>query len=222
MAIKANFPTLVRLSISLAALAIVLPAPAVAEPDLPYGPDTCIQGLMWREARTGDTVCVTPNFRSRTATENASPDANKDPNGAYGPESCAQGFVWREAFDGDTICVTPAIRSENLAANAAAKSNYQRNQPGSNSTGDGSAEVVFEITGSGTVYNIDADPGGRMASENTAVPWKRSTSVGPDVQLLQIVAVTKTGEQGCRITLDGTVVVDQAPGTSAHCVFNRG
>lgn len=222
MATKAKFWRVARLSMIVAALAAVaLPAPAMADPDdLPYGPDTCIQGLVWREARTGDTVCVTPEFRSRTATENGNPDANKDPNGAYGPESCAQGFVWREAFNGDTICVTPAIRAENLAANAAAESNYQRNQPEEEPdvTDTDGPNVVFEITGTGTVYSIDIDPGGRVATENTAVPFKTTENV-TDFSLLQVIAVTKTGSQGCRITLDGVVVVEQAPGTSAHCVY---
>lgn len=211
-----------RLTVMVAALAAVaLPAPAMADPDdLPYGPDTCIQGLVWREARTGDTVCVTPEFRSRTAAENANPAANKEPlGGTYGPETCKQGFVWREAFDGDTICVTPDIRAANLEANAAAESNYQRNQPGEDATDDDGSNVVFEITGSGTVYSIDIDPGGRVATENTAVPFKTTATVPDDASLLQVIAVTKTGEQGCRITVDGVVVVDQAPGTSAHCVF---
>lgn len=102
--------------------------PALADP-LPYGPDTCIQGYVWREARTGDTVCVTPTTRAQVAQQNANPSANKDPNGAYGPQSCAQGFVWREAFDGDTVCVTPDIRSATLADNGAASSRKAANAP---------------------------------------------------------------------------------------------
>jgi hypothetical protein len=117
------------LTVAVAAVAAAVPAPALADP-LPYGPDTCIQGYVWREARTGDTVCVTPAVRDRTAQENANPTLNRNPNGgAYGPNTCLQGFVWREAFDGDTICVTPDIRSQTLADNAAADSRYQRNQP---------------------------------------------------------------------------------------------
>src|SRR5262249_10185249 len=130
-----------------------------------------------------------------------------------------QGFVWREAFDGDVVCVTPDVRAATKADNAAAASRRVSNSPQPTPTPAAGRTVVFEITGSGTVYSINTDPGGRGASENTPVPWKQTTAVGPDVQLLQVVAVTKTGTQGCRITLDGTVVVDQAPGTSAHCVF---
>lgn len=194
--------------------------PATAEP-LEYGPDTCIDGLVWREARDGDTVCVTPAVRARVASENADPDANRDPDGDYGPESCASGFVWREAFDGDTICVTPAIRSETLAQNAAAENNYKRNQPGAGTDIPDDVDtmsLVLEITGSGTVYSIQTDPDIGSAGENTATPWKRTGTVPVDISLIQIVAVGKTGEQGCRITLGGEVVVDQGPG-NAHCVY---
>ena len=207
---------LASLPIAIGALAAVMPAPAIADP-LPYGPDTCIQGLVWREARSGDTVCVTPGFRDRTSLENSTPGANKNPNAGSGPEACSQGYVWREAFDGDVICVTPAIRAENLAANAAAQSNYQRNQPGAQTTG--AARVVLEITGSGTVYSIDTNPTGERIGEDTVVPFSRTLNVGPDVDLLTIVAVTKTGHQGCRITVDGTVVVDQPD--DAFCNYFR-
>ena len=102
--------------------------PAQADP-LPYGPDTCIQGFVWREARGGDTVCVTPDVRSTVAQQNSTPGASKDPNAGSGPQSCSQGYVWREAFDGDTICVTPAFRQQMLDANAAAASRKQANAP---------------------------------------------------------------------------------------------
>jgi hypothetical protein len=114
---------------AIAALAShVGPATAQGEP-LPYGPDTCIQGFVWREARPGDTVCVTPSVRSTVAQQNSTPGANKDPNAGSGPESCSQGYVWREAFNGDTICVTPDFRQQMFDANAAAESRKQANQP---------------------------------------------------------------------------------------------
>jgi hypothetical protein len=37
----------------------------------PYGPLTCINGLVWREAFDGDAVCVTPARRTETWQENA-------------------------------------------------------------------------------------------------------------------------------------------------------
>lgn len=75
---------------------------------------------MWREARVGDLVCVTPEARTRTAEENKRAASRRDPNGAYGPQSCVIGYVWRESFEGDTVCVTPEtrtlVRTENQLA----------------------------------------------------------------------------------------------------------
>lgn len=192
-------------------------APAHADP-LPYGPDTCIQGYVWREARSGDTVCVTPDTRTQVAQQNASPDANKDPAGAYGPQSCAQGFVWREAFDGDTICVTPAFRQQMLTDNAAAASRKQANQPSPTPAAQANT-VVYQVTGTGTVYSIDTDPATTRAPEDTQLPWQTTTTIGPDVHLLQVVAVGKTASPGCVITLNGKVVASQPVGGNAHCIY---
>jgi hypothetical protein len=203
--------------------AAVIPVPAVADP-LPYGPDTCIQGYVWREARTGDTVCVTPDVRSTVLQQNSNPGANKDPNGAYGPQSCAQGYVWREAFDGDTICVTPDFRQQMLNDNAAAASRKQATQPLPTPTSGpaNASTVLFEVTGSGEVFNIVTDPPGPNVPDHTAIPWQRTITVGPDVQLLQVVATGRdTPGPGCRITVDGKVVAEQPIGGSAHCVFSR-
>jgi hypothetical protein len=49
-------------------------ATAGADP-LPYGPDTCTQGFVWREAGPGDVVCVTPAVRSSTAQQNQAANA---------------------------------------------------------------------------------------------------------------------------------------------------
>ena len=78
-------------ALALAAVVATVPAPAVAQPD------TCISGFVWREARNGDTVCVTPDMRATIAQQNSTPGANKDPNAGSGPQSCSQGYVWREA-----------------------------------------------------------------------------------------------------------------------------
>lgn len=111
-----------------AVASLAVPVPAYADP-LPYGPDTCIQGFVFREARPGDTVCVTPSVRSGTAQDNANAASNVQPGGgAYGPNTCKQGFVWREAFGGDTVCVTPAVRGQAKADNAAAASRKLANQ----------------------------------------------------------------------------------------------
>src|SRR6266545_1762647 len=87
------------------------PDPQPQPPD--YGPDTCKQGFVWREARPEDHVCVTPDIREQTAQDNAQADARRDPaGGPYGPDTCLQGYVWRDAYEGDHICVTPETREQ--------------------------------------------------------------------------------------------------------------
>jgi hypothetical protein len=77
--------------------------------------DGCRSGYVWREARSSDHVCVTPETRRQTANENASAAARRNPNGgAYGRDTCLEGYVWREAFGGDRVCVT--VESRNQAA----------------------------------------------------------------------------------------------------------
>jgi ABC-type glycerol-3-phosphate transport system substrate-binding protein len=83
--------------------------------------------------------------------------------------------------------------------------------------------VLFEATGTGTVYTIDTDPAQAERVENVTLPWQSTTTIGPDVQLLQVVVVGKSeGDApgpGCRITLDGQVVAEEPVGGSAHCVY---
>ncbi len=87
------------------------PEPA-AEPELPYGPDTCKSGYVWRDAIPGDHVCVRPNRRSTAAHENSIAGSRVNPGGSYGPNTCKVGFVWREAYAGDVVCVSGARRSQ--------------------------------------------------------------------------------------------------------------
>jgi hypothetical protein len=189
---------------------------AAADP-LPYGPDTCINGYVWRAARPGDSVCVTPQTRDQVAAENANAGANKDPSQAYGPESCSQGYVWRQAFDGDTICVTPGVRTATLADNAAADSRKAANAP-SNQKPQQSGNLTFEVTGSGHVRGIITDPPTDLVGDGTTAPWTR-TITDPGDSLYQLVVTTRDGAQGCRIILNGTVVADQSNGDSPHCIY---
>ncbi|MGW0366841.1 hypothetical protein [Streptomyces sp. NPDC002990] len=72
-----------------------------------YGPDTCLQGYVWRDSFEGDTVCVTPEYRQYVHDLNP----HRQPGGGvYGPYTCSQGYVWRESHEGDTLCVTPQER----------------------------------------------------------------------------------------------------------------
>lgn len=84
-----------------------LSAPSAANAQ-DYGPNTCRQGYVWREARAGDVVCVTPQTRTATANDNALAPGRTLPNGY-----CRQGYVWREAWGSDDhTCVTPQTRAQ--------------------------------------------------------------------------------------------------------------
>ncbi|QIJ63778.1 hypothetical protein [Streptomyces sp. JB150] len=84
-----------------------LSAPSTANAQ-DYGPNTCRQGYVWRVARAGDLVCVTPQTRANTAHDNALAPGRTLPNGY-----CVQGYVWREAWGSDDhTCVTPQARAQ--------------------------------------------------------------------------------------------------------------
>ncbi|MER5326315.1 hypothetical protein [Streptosporangium roseum] len=77
----------------------------------PYGPYTCANSLVWREATPGDLVCVTPARRSIIWQENADAWKHVQPGGGpYGPDTCVQGYVWRETRPSDHVCVVPDSR----------------------------------------------------------------------------------------------------------------
>ena len=92
-------------------------------------PGRCIEGYVWREAFSGDRVCVTPQTRAQAATDNQQasrriePDPSKRP---YGPDTCRQGYVWREASPTDHVCVTPETRSRTADDNKNAASRVAR------------------------------------------------------------------------------------------------
>ncbi len=87
--------------------------PGLTAGDCTSGPDTCIQGFVWREAGPGDHVCVPPAIRDQTLGDNSQAAARRDPNGGpYGPDTCLSGFVWREESQNDHICVYPSTRAQ--------------------------------------------------------------------------------------------------------------
>jgi hypothetical protein len=108
--------------VAAASIAAALPAaatPAARGGD--YGPDTCLNGFVWREAVSNDHVCVMPGVRTQAARDNAQAAARRSPTGGpYGPDTCLSGYVWREAVAGDHVCVDPRVRdqarSDNLQA----------------------------------------------------------------------------------------------------------
>ena len=107
--------TLARLALASVVAACVAGAPPV---DAQYGPDTCDQGYVWREAFPGDHVCVRPQVRAQAAADNAAAPSRRQPGGgAYGPDTCLPGFVWRDARPGDHVCVPPATRDQHAGEN---------------------------------------------------------------------------------------------------------
>jgi len=96
-------------------------------PNLPYGPDTCKQGFVWREAIQNDHVCVRPESRTQAANDNSNAASHREPNGgAFGPDTCKQGFVWREVVPSDHVCVTPQIRQQTKSENSQFEVNRAR------------------------------------------------------------------------------------------------
>ncbi|GAB3139473.1 hypothetical protein [Microbispora hainanensis] len=107
---------------TISGLAVTAPVTLMAGPASAggdFGPSTCLEGYVWREARTGDVVCVTPATRTQTKADNAA-KASRWTSGPFGPHTCVNGYVWREAFTGDDVCVTPAVRAQAKADNAKA------------------------------------------------------------------------------------------------------
>jgi PASTA domain len=85
-----------------------------------YGPDTCLQGYVWREAFQGDHVCVTPETRAQAANDNAARHSS------IGGDKCRERFfsgrllVWRQASSDDHVCVTPETRTQTANDNSQA------------------------------------------------------------------------------------------------------
>jgi len=78
----------------------------------------CLPGYVWRDARDGDGVCVTPAERDRVHAQNANAANTHVPGG----NGCLTGYVWRDAWDGDGVCVTPYERDQAHRQNAEAAS----------------------------------------------------------------------------------------------------
>lgn len=76
---------------------------------------TCKSGFVWRDARDGDGICVTPDERDTAKKQNANGPNNRT---SAGGNTCRSGYVWREAWVGDTVCVTPYERDQTRQQNA--------------------------------------------------------------------------------------------------------
>jgi hypothetical protein len=98
--------------------AIPSPTGTIGDPGVP-----CLMGYVWRQAYSGDYVCVTPATRAQAAADNtAAASRVKSGGGAYGPYTCVQGYVWRQVVADDYACVTPAVRAQAAYDNSQAGS----------------------------------------------------------------------------------------------------
>ncbi len=81
----------------------------------------CLMGYVWRQAYSGDYVCVTPGQRGQAVADNAAAQSRiQAGGGAYGQYTCQQGYLWRQVVPDDYVCVTPAERAQAAADNAQA------------------------------------------------------------------------------------------------------
>ena len=87
--------------------------------NIPYGPNTCGPGLVWREGDALDYVCVSPARRTQVKSDNAQAANRRCCTGNY---NCIAGYVWRQAWPLDYVCVTPGERS---TAQSESKAAYQ-------------------------------------------------------------------------------------------------
>jgi hypothetical protein len=107
------------LKVSAVAIGVLLGITLTAGRNQAQAAGECVSGYVWRDARNGDGVCVTPQERDEAKRQNANARYTREPGGgAYGPNTCRAGYVWREAFQDDVVCVTPAARATARRQNA--------------------------------------------------------------------------------------------------------
>jgi hypothetical protein len=149
-----------------------------------YGPDTCKQGFVWREAipdawRSDDPpdhVCVTAASRQRAKESNQKASERSNPaRFVYGPNTCKPGFVWREADAFDWVCVTPQTRAQVAADNSLVAS---RRQPGGGPYGPDTCKQGF-------VWR-DAFPGDHVCVPPATRSQAASDNVQAEQRLLEI------------------------------------
>lgn len=166
-----------------------------------YGPDTCLQGWVWREATPTDHVCVTPDTRTQTANDNSQAGARRDPNGGpYGPDTCLQGWVWREAVANDHVCVTTATRSQAASDNSQAAARVDSLRLW------GTTYTVGPVCSNGTCSSTSTDsiPRYRLYGDhiNTGVVYVRLFRIRDGVTLHTWSVNATAGASGGQFSLD--------------------
>jgi hypothetical protein len=142
-----------------------LPTPSgtIGDPGVP-----CLMGYVWRQAYSGDYVCVTPGQRTQAAADNAAASSRiQSGGGAYGQYTCQQGYVWRQVVPDDYVCVTPAERAQAAADNAQASNralllslwltDYDPPQQGSGQTCSNGVCTITEGGWNGPNFQINGD-----------------------------------------------------------------
>ena len=148
---------------------------------LRYGPDTCKNGFVWREAYLSDHVCVLPEIREQARRDNSLAASNVQPGGGpFGPDTCKPGLVWREARQGDHICVTPDIRTraadDNRYAYSRQLARLLEHRPTPKPVREDNAS-----TGGGTTGGYSAGAGGVQACKDRFVcPLRMKMAVDDD------------------------------------------
>jgi hypothetical protein len=81
-------------------------------------------------------------------------------------------------------------------------------------------QVTFEAFGpGGAATTIDLDPSQGGTIFDAPLPFSRTISLPPGTTLLQVVVVGSTDvNPGCRIKINGSVIVEKPVGADAHCV----
>jgi hypothetical protein len=79
-----------------------------------YGPNSCVDGYVWRAADDLDYVCVAASVRAQVQADNGAAAQRH----VQGSQQCVNGFVWRNAFPGDFVCVLPSVRAQAAQDNA--------------------------------------------------------------------------------------------------------
>jgi hypothetical protein len=91
----------------------------------------------------------------------------------------------------------------------------------SSQTAQAQSTILLEVMGSGEVYAIWSDPFGNVAGDHTALPWSKSFPLSADENYVSLTWTSRDAtDTGCRISLDGKVVVDK-PSGKEDCVWTR-
>jgi hypothetical protein len=78
--------------------------------------------------------------------------------------------------------------------------------------------ATFEAFGPGTATTIDLDPSTSRIYD-AELPFTKTIPIAPGTSLLQVVVVGSTDvNPGCRIKVNGKVLVEKPVGDDAHCV----